>query len=147
MPTEDKKKRPTGTTKNTEKRESKNTMSRKSQDAEKSNSLAEKKDVRGVTPQAARKKGIKSGKPKEVKKTTYSVQGELEIVTSPVPPITSEVRSFTTPAVTMDSLGQLFTNASLEISLDGKRQIVVMTSRQVKMMLNAMGIVPYGEVE
>lgn len=72
--------------------------------------------------------------------------GELTIVSEPKPPIKSEAESFATFNLTLDTEGNMFSNTSLEVTIDGKRQIIILSSHQVKLMLNAMGVVDHARV-
>ncbi len=86
---------------------------------------------------------IQKGKKPKEEKRAYSLMGELTITTSPVPPIRSDRKAFTTPEIMVDKLGNMFTKTSLELTIDDKREIGVLVAKDAAYLLKIIRVAPH----
>ena len=67
------------------------------------------------------------------------------MATSAVPTIQSSEKSWKTPELLMDTSGNMFMKSSLEVTVDGRRSIVVLDAEQVELLLKILRIAEYAD--
>lgn len=67
------------------------------------------------------------------------------MTTSPVPPVKAEGKTFKTPELLLDSAGNMYTKTSIEINIDGRRNIAVLDAEQTEILLKLLRIVEYAD--
>ena len=67
----------------------------------------------------------------------------MTIATSAVPTIQSSEKAWKTPELLVDTAGNMYMKSSMEITLDGRRSIVVLDAEQVELLLKILRVVEY----
>lgn len=100
-----------------------------------------------MIPESSKKKQQTKRPSKTEESKHWSLSGEILVVSDKKPPVRSQIKAFSTFHLTMDQNGQMFSPASLEVDFNGKREIVTLSSHQVKLILNVLGYVKHVKVD
>ena len=119
----------------------KNPIQAKTSDTEAARPEKKSKTSNPVVPKKSKTVAKKSTSKKG--KRAYSLMGELTITTSPVPPVTSSQKTFKTPEIMVDELGNMFTKTSLELTIDSKRKIGVLDAEDAAYLLKILRVAPH----
>lgn len=57
----------------------------------------------------------------------------------------SEEKTFKTPELLLDSVGNMYTKTSIELMIDGRRSIAVLDAEQAELLVKLLRVVEYAE--
>jgi hypothetical protein len=69
----------------------------------------------------------------------------MEVTTAEPPTIKGEKGSFRTPELVVDEAGNFFYKTSIEMVIDGRRNIILLDATKTELLLKLMEIAPYAE--
>jgi hypothetical protein len=131
-----------------EKTTSKNIPSKKNNNIQtKSGKIPKTVTDRKTPSQRAKMRKSSSSSKKKKPGKLYSIIGELKISTGEAPQIQlpKGETTFKTAEMLVDSNGDMFTKASLDIQIDDKRVINVLDAEQVELLLKLLRVIDYAD--